>query len=141
MSAGLPFTVCGVTVRGKQLGTVLGFPTANLPFPEGVALPEDGVYIATAWLGGAQYTAILSQGKHPSAPDRAPTIETHLLDFAGGALYGRLLTVTYHVFLRPEAHFPTMEALKAQIAHDEADARRWAAGRAAAPPAATPPTT
>ena len=141
MSAGLPFTVCGATVRGKQLGTVLGFPTANLPFPQGVTLPKDGVYIATAWLGGEHYTAILSQGRHPSAPDSAPTIETHLLDYAGGALYGRQLTVTYHVFLRPEAHFPTMDALKAQIAHDEADARRWAAGRAAAPPAATPPTT
>lgn len=126
MSAPLPFTLSGETVHGKRLGTELGFPTANLRYPPTPLLPPDGVYIALALIDGRRYIAILNQGSHPTAPGGCATVETHLLGFAGGDLYGKRLTLTYLHYLRPEMRFATLEALKAQLAADEAQAARWA---------------
>ncbi len=127
MNNKLPFTVRGVTVPGKRLGTELGFPTANLEYPIGLDMPESGVYIALAEVAHRRYLAILSQGKHPTAPDSNPTIEAHLLDFAGGDLYKQTLTLTYLHFLRKEEKFETFDALKQQIARDRDDAHAWLA--------------
>ena len=127
MNNKLPFTVRGVTVPGKKLGTELGFPTANLEYPHEKDMPESGVYIALAEIAHKRYTAILSQGRHPTAPDAKPTIEAHLLDYSGGDLYGKSLTLTYLHFLRKEEKFETLDALRAQIAKDRDDARAWMA--------------
>ena len=121
----LPFTVRGVTVPGKRLGTKLGFPTANLEYPQGKTMPESGVYVALAEIGHCRYAAILNQGKHPTAPGGNPTIEAHLLDYPGGELYGKSLTLTYLHFLRGEIKFPEVQALQAQIAKDRNDALAW----------------
>ena len=122
----LPFTISGQTVRGKRLGTELGFPTANLMYPPVPALPPNGVYVALAQIDGLRYVAILNQGHHPTAPEGQPTIETHLLGYAGGDLYGKQLTLTYLAWLRPEKRFPSLEALQCQLAEDVAGAADWA---------------
>ena len=44
----------------------------------------------------------------------APTIEPHLLDFAGD-LYGKMIHVELHKFLRPEKRFESGRALRAAI--------------------------
>ena len=115
MSAGLPFSVSGVTVRGKRLGSALGFPTANLDYPPTVQLPPNGVYIALADIDHRCYIAILNQGHHPTAPEGQPTVETHMLGYVGGDLYGKQLKLTYLRYLRPEKRFATLAALKAQL--------------------------
>ena len=127
------FTLHGQIIRGKQLGRLLGFPTANIAYedntkPEATILPPDGVYIAIARIDGEceQHTAILNQGRHPTAPEGSPAVEAHLLDYDGGELYGRHLTLEYQVFLRPEQTFPSLEALKEQLEKDREKARRWA---------------
>ncbi|MCE5343992.1 MAG: riboflavin kinase, partial [Eubacteriales bacterium] len=106
-------------------GTELGFPTANLAYPPGAELPENGVYVAQAAVDGRTYVAILNQGSHPTVPEGRATIETHLLGYEGGELYGKNLTLTYLAYLRPERRFENLAALKAQLAADEADALRW----------------
>ena len=130
MSAPLPFCLSGVTVRGKRLGSRLGYPTANLAYPPVSDLPPDGVYIASAMLDHACYRAVLNQGRHPTAPEGQATVEAHLLGFAGGDLYGKPLTLTYLAYLRPEKRFSTLEALKAQLAADAAEAENWFAAQA-----------
>lgn len=50
-------------------------------------------------------------------------LEIHLFDFSGD-LYGKVLEVEFHEFLRPERRFDGIEALKAQIAADADAARR-----------------
>ena len=125
MSATLPFTVSGMTVHGKRLGTELGFPTANLDYPAGTELPPDGIYIAQARIDRRCYAAILNQGNHPTTPEGRATIETHLLDYAGGDLYGKRLTLHYLHYLRPEIRFATLDALKAQMGADREEALRW----------------
>jgi len=48
---------------------------------------------------------------------RTPTIEVHLLDWAGD-LYGQSLQVRLEAYLRPEQKFTALAALKAQIQRD-----------------------
>lgn len=43
---GRPYALCGVIQRGKQLGSRLDFPTANLLWPKEKAIPPKGVYAA-----------------------------------------------------------------------------------------------
>jgi energy-coupling factor transport system ATP-binding protein len=121
----LPYTVRGVTVPGKRVGSALGFPTANLEYPQGEALPEGGVYVALAEMDNRRYTAVLNQGEHPTVPGGNPSIEAHLLEYEGGDLYGKDLSLTYLHYLRPEAKFPSMDALRKQIDQDRQDARNW----------------
>ena len=112
--------------RGKHLGSKLGFPTANLVYPHAEGLPPDGVYVAVAEVRGARYIAVLTQGRHPTAPDGAPTVEAHLPDYPGGALYGEGLTLRYVHYLREEKRFDTLDALREQLKRDVEAARAWA---------------
>ena len=38
------FRFCGVVVKGDQRGREMGYPTANVAVPLGLAVPADGVY-------------------------------------------------------------------------------------------------
>lgn len=130
----LPFTLEGLVVSGKQLGRKLGFPTANIAYEPGVhAFPEDGVYVASVTVGDGCasrlcYPAILNQGKHPTAPGGPATIEAHLLGYpAEDSLYGRRITLSYLLYLRPEQSFPSLAQLQSQLGRDREAALSYAA--------------
>ena len=119
----LPFTVTGEVIRGKQLGSKLGFPTANIRHDmRRNAWPAEGVYAGVACVRDALYLCVLNQGKHPTLPEGEPTIEAFILDFSGD-VYGADVTVEYVEFIRGEVRFPDIEALKTQIARDVETAR------------------
>ena len=123
----LPFTVAGEVIRGKQLGSQLGFPTANIRYdtrPGG--WPRDGVYAGVACVRDALYLCVLNQGRHPTAPEGIPTVEAHLLDYSGGALYGEQIVLEYLHYLRPETVFPSLDMLREQLEEDKQSARKWA---------------
>lgn len=119
---GHPHVLTGEVVSGKQLGRTLGFPTANLPFPEELAAPKFGVYVSVALVGDKTYMALTNLGVCPSVNGQGVTAEVHLLDFDGD-LYGKEITVAFHAFLRPEKKFTSLEELKAQIGKDVAAVR------------------
>ena len=127
--AELPFELNGQVVPGKQLGTRLGFPTANIAYdPQSRAWPKEGVYAGVATVEGDErrYIAILNQGRHPTAPGGMPTVEAHLLGYPERPLYGKHLMLTYRAFLRPEVTFPSLDALRNQLAQDRLNALAWA---------------
>lgn len=125
--ASLPFVLTGSVQQGKELGSKLGFPTANIAYrPEGNSFPPDGVYAAVACLRGKQYLAVLNQGYHPTAPEGMPTVEAHLLGFPPQPLYGEELCLEYRHFLRPEQTFPHLDALRRQLDLDRENAVAWA---------------
>ena len=128
--AELPFELTGQVVPGKQLGSKLGFPTANIAYdPHSREWPREGVYagIATVEDESRSYVAILNQGRHPTAPGGMPTVEAHLLGYPEQPLYGKRLTLCYRIFLRPEITFPSLDALRDQLAKDRQNALQWAA--------------
>jgi len=113
----------GRVAHGQHLGTGLGVPTANLPFPEGILVPACGVYAASVLAGGTRYPAVANVGVHPTAgAAAAPVLETWLFGYEGD-LYGQTVTAELHEFLRPERKFPSMEALREQILRDAARAK------------------
>ena len=119
-------TIIGKVEPGKQLGRLLGYPTANVR-PEGApVLPENGVYAASILLEGEVIPrpCMLNKGIHPTVPDGKATIEAHLLDFDGD-LYGWRVQLEYLQFLRPERRFEDLDALKAQLRRDLAATREW----------------
>ena len=110
----------GTIVPGKQLGRTLGFPTANL---QADAVPEikNGVYAAWFFIGQERLPCMLNIGHHPTVPDGAPTIEAHIFNF-GGDIYGMRAAVDTVSFLRSEQKFPSVEALRQQLALDRENA-------------------
>lgn len=119
---GRPHDVEAVVERGGGRGRGFGFPTANL-HPVAM-LPANGVYVAWTAVGGAEYGAVCNVGTKPTVQqDGAVTAEAHLLDFDGRDLYGATVRIAFLSRLRDERRFPSVDALRAQIADDVARAR------------------
>ena len=138
---GRPWENEGRVERGDKRGRLLGFPTANVAIGDYLQ-PALGVYAVkagidegrgTRWLDG-----VANLGRRPTVGGTRVQLETHLFDFAGD-LYGRHLRVALIDFIRPERKFDGLEALKAQIAADSAEARARLAGYQGPPPAHVPP--
>jgi riboflavin kinase/FMN adenylyltransferase len=125
---GRPFSVLGTVEGGDRIGRTLGYPTANLN-PHNETLPPNGVYAVRALQAGRRRAGIVNIGTRPTLATAANErrIELHLLDFAGD-LYGEKIEVFFVQNLRDERRFDSLDALKAQIARDEADARQLLGG-------------
>ncbi len=119
---GRPFTLASPVVGGKALGRDLGFPTANQYFPAGTVIPRHGIY-ATVCIteDGKRYLGVSNVGVRPTitdgSDDHCANCETYIHRFTGN-LYGKLLKVEFHEFLRDEQKFDSVEALKKQIGCD-----------------------
>lgn len=119
---GRSWSLTGTVTVGQQIGRTLGFPTANLQLPAEKFLPQYGVYavrVGCPSQAGDRLpkAGVMNIGCRPTVAGTHPTVEVHLFDWAGD-LYGQQLTVSLEQFLRPEQKFPSLEALKAQIAAD-----------------------
>lgn len=122
---GKPFTVSGRAVYGRQLGTQLGVPTANIPLRRAVS-PVMGSFAVTATLEEDRiYQGVANVGIRPTIGGATETLlEAHLFDYRG-ELYGRRLVVTFHQKIRDEKKFDSLDALKHQIENDIAAAKHF----------------
>ena len=111
---GHPYRLTGTVRHGKRLGSTLGFPTANLPFPALLARPKFGVYACMARLPEGSFRAVTNLGLRPTVDGNSVTVESWLLDFQED-IYGRELTLDFFTYLRPERKFPTLEAMRQEI--------------------------
>lgn len=115
---GRSYSLTGTVVQGQQLGRTLGFPTANLQLPPEKFIPRWGVYsVSVDGLSFQSQPGVMNIGCRPTVEGDRPTVEVYLLDWSGD-LYGQTLTVRLVDFLRPEAKFDSLDALKAQIQKD-----------------------
>ncbi len=121
---GRPFRVAGEVVHGQHLGREIGFPTANVVPPDGLAPLADGIYAAWGWLPSDQSPrpAVAYVGSRPTVDDGERMVETHLLDFDGD-LYGQNLATDLVERIRPDARFASLDDLIAQMQIDKAQAR------------------
>lgn len=117
---GRPYALFGRVIHGDKIGRQLGFPTANLEPDERQHEPADGVYAGClAWEGSEPRPAACNLGTRPTVGGTRHMVEAHVLNFAGD-LYDRAVRLLFHHRLRDELHFPSLEALRAQIAADVA---------------------
>ena len=127
---GAPFYVMdyvdGEVLHGDKRGRALGFPTVNIVPVAGMMIPH-GVYITEIVVEGTSWPGITNVGIRPTVTDgeATPNAETFIL--AGldpeATLYGRRAEVRLRRFVRPEQKFEGLDALKAQIGRDVADAQ------------------
>jgi riboflavin kinase/FMN adenylyltransferase len=116
----------GTVERGDARGgSELGFPTANVAVPPGMALPVNGIY--AGWYvreDGSRHGAAISLGHRPTFNPRGgpPLLEAYLLDFSGD-LYGERAKVRFVARLRDELRFDSVDDLIAQIERDVEDTR------------------
>ncbi|SDE61036.1 FMN adenylyltransferase /riboflavin kinase [Thermus arciformis] len=120
---GRPYGAYGVVVEGDRMGRRLGFPTANLAVHPLKVLPP-GVYAVEAEGAFGRYKGVANVGTRPTLGGEERRLEVHLLGFAG-ELYGEEVRVRFLKRLREERRFPSLEALRAQIAEDVAAARAY----------------
>jgi riboflavin kinase/FMN adenylyltransferase len=118
---GRPYSIRGEVVRGAGRGRTLGFPTANVKTERPLGLPV-GVYVCRLLVGAREHQAVVNVGYRPTFGETDLSVEAHVLDFAGD-LYDQRVTLTFLRRLREERKFPSVDALKEQIALDVAAAR------------------
>jgi riboflavin kinase / FMN adenylyltransferase len=110
-------SVFGTVSRGRQLGRQLGFPTANLVIDE-ECLPPHGVYAVLVDAGHGWQPGVANLGTRPTInEDSNPVLEAHLFD-SSVDLYDHSIEVAFVEFIRPEQRFPSLDALRSQIARD-----------------------
>ena len=119
---GHPYRLTGLVCHGKQLGRTLGFPTANMAFPDFLAKPRFGVYACRARLPEGDFPAVTNLGLRPTVDGQSVTVESWLLDFRG-ELYGRDLTLEFYDFIRPERKFESLDAMREEIFRNARQAR------------------
>jgi len=127
-----PYRLTGIVEPGARRGAGLGFPTANLGHVA-TLVPAAGVYAARARLVGdgapaEWFPAAVNIGTSPTFETTTPTIEAHLVGYAGDC-YGRTLDVDFLGRLRETRRFASVEDLTSQLAADVARTVALAAGR------------
>ena len=119
---GRPYSIKGEVVRGKQLGTDLGFPTCNIN-PQRRKIPLHGVYASEVRLVDRYRPAAVNIGYRPTVTETGDALlEAHILDFDEN-LYGKTIEVIFRAKLRDEVKFASLDDLKQQIGIDVAKVR------------------
>jgi riboflavin kinase/FMN adenylyltransferase len=121
---GRPWAIRGEVVHGDKRGRVIGFPTANVPLGRHLE-PARGVYAVKVRLAdGTCHKGVANIGRRPTVnAEPESRLEVHVFDYDGD-LYGQEITVALLAYIRAEVRFSGLDALKAQIARDAAEARR-----------------
>jgi riboflavin kinase / FMN adenylyltransferase len=120
-----PFCILGTPGRGRGYGSKYTVPTINLARYEEI-VPKDGVYITWTRVGTERFDSVTNVGNRPTFGAELFAIETHLLNFHPLELTPETeVEICFLERLRDEIKFPSVEALREQIARDVNKARRY----------------
>jgi len=120
-----PFCILGTPGRGRGYGSKYTVPTINLARYEEL-VPQDGVYITCTRVGKEQFDSVTNVGNRPTFGAELFAIETHLLNFHPIELAPETeVEICFLQRLRDEIKFPSVDALREQIARDVKKARRY----------------
>ena len=123
---GRGYLMWGTVEKGRQLGRLLGFPTANVSLADPTKVwPADGVYAVWVTLsdGTAGLKGMANFGAQPTFGLDKPVFEVNIFDFEGD-LYDSTLTVEFGPRLRDICRFDNVPTLVEQLRADREAARR-----------------
>ena len=98
-----------MVIHGEKRGRGLGFPTANIALDPSNRL-RHGVYAVTLEARGVVHGGVASFGRRPTFDNGPPLLEVFVFDFSGD-LYGEMVEVAFHGFLRGEEKFGSMYSI------------------------------
>ncbi len=123
---GYAYSLTGQVVEGEKIGSILGFPTANVVLEDSNKLiVGDGVYavdVAFPAQPEKTYHGMCNIGMRPTFSGKFKTIEVHLFNF-NRDIYGEQVTLTFRGKLRGEKKFESAEQLKNQLHKDALETR------------------
>src|SRR5436305_11621453 len=120
-----PFSILGTPGRGRGYGSKYTVPTINLARYEEL-VPKDGVYITWTHVGNECFDSVTNVGNRPTFGAELFAIDTHLLNFHPIELTADTeVEICFLQRLRDEIKFPSVDALREQIARDVKKARRY----------------
>lgn len=118
---GRPISYRGIVVKGKQLGSTIGIPTANIELNQQTELPRFGVYAVKINVNSQVYLGCMNIGINPTVDSNGQTkIEIHIIDFDKN-IYNQQVSFELIDFIRDEKKFNSVEELKLQITTDIAE--------------------
>lgn len=119
------FSILGTAGRGRGYGHRYTVPTINLARYDEL-VPAHGVYITWTRVGQECFDSVTNVGNRPTFGADSFAIETHLLNFHPIELTPETEVEIFFIDrVRPELKFPSVEALRDQIAKDVYRARRY----------------
>ena len=120
-----PFSILGTPGRGRGYGSKYTVPTINLARYEEL-VPNDGVYISWTRVGTERFESVTNVGNRPTFGAELFAVETHLLNFHPLELTPETeVEICFLERLRDEIKFPSVDALREQIARDVKKSRRY----------------
>ena len=120
-----PFCILSTPGRGRGYGSKYTVPTINLARYEEL-VPKDGVYITWTRVGTECFDSVTNVGNRPTFGADSFAVESHLLNFHLIELTPETeVEISFLDRLRDEIKFPSVEALREQIAQDVKKARRY----------------
>jgi riboflavin kinase/FMN adenylyltransferase len=120
-----PFSVLSTAGRGRGYGAKHTVPTMNLSLYQEL-LPQHGVYVTRTRVAEECFDSVTNVGNRPTFGADSFAVETHLLNFHPLDLTPETEIEIYFLQrLRDEIKFPSVDALRDQIAKDVKHARRY----------------
>jgi len=120
-----PFSILSTAGRGRGYGSKYTVPTIHLSRYEEL-VPGDGVYVTRTRVAEECFDSVTNVGNRPTFGADSFAIETHLLNFHPIELNPETeVEIHFLQRLRDEIKFPSVEALREQIAKDVKKARRY----------------
>ena len=123
---GKNFSLCNTVIKGKKLATKLGYPTANLIWPNSIVKLPYGVYFGYSKFEDKIIPALIAWGIKPTlSTEKEEKLEAHLYDF-NKDIYGKIMTLIFVKKIRDEIHFSSAAELKEQLELDYKEFSTWA---------------
>jgi riboflavin kinase/FMN adenylyltransferase len=122
---GHPFSMLSTPGRGRGYGSKYTVPTINLSRYEEF-VPRDGVYVTRSRVGKECFDSVTNVGGRPTFGAESFAVESHLLNFHPIELTPDTeVEIHFLQRLRDEIKFPSVDALREQIARDVRKSKRY----------------
>ncbi|WP_185855475.1 bifunctional riboflavin kinase/FAD synthetase [Blattabacterium cuenoti] len=120
------YTLSGYVVKGKGIGKLIKFPTANLKVNPIKLVPKKGVYAVKIHFLNKIYKGMLNIGINPtiSHKEKNIKIEVHIFDFFKN-IYGQKIIISIIKIIRKEIKFNSIKQLQYQIKQDKITIERF----------------
>lgn len=120
---GHSYLISGKPVKGKGIGTEIGYPTINLEVPEKKLLPKKGVYGAEVKTGNKKFYGMMYIGRRLTLAEESLSLEINLFDYHEDKVPDKLV-VYLHKWIRGEMKFESLKGLQTQLSEDEKKIRQ-----------------
>ena len=115
---GHSYLISGKPVKGKGIGTEIGYPTINLQVSGKKLLPKKGVYGAEVEIANKKYYGMMYIGRRLTLAEESLSLEINLFDYHKDKVPLELV-VYLHKWIRGEMKFESLKGLQTQLSEDE----------------------